>query len=491
MKTVIILMDTLNRHFLHAYGNDWVQTPNIDRFAEKSITFDNHWLGSAPCMPARRDILTGRLNFLERSWGGLEPFDVPLTNALRAGGVRTHMETDHYHYFHPGGENYHSCFDTYFFHRGQEFDALSSTPLDVTPPEHIGQWKELYYRNSCKWENESDYPTPKTYQGAVNWLKQHEDDDNYMLWVEGFDPHEPFDAPKEYRDLYDDDWSGPMYNWPRYALADPQKGETDQALEHLRRQYAATLTMADKWFGKLLDEIESQNGYEDTLIILTTDHGHMLGEHGCTAKNNFHSWNEMAHIPLMVHLPGGKGNGERRSQLTQNIDLLPTVLDYHSLASQPSAQGQSFKAIMEDNAPSHRQAVIYGWYGKTVNVTDGKYTYFRSSANEDNTPLNQYFLMPTTINMRSLPGKQFFQGAELGQFLPYTDYPVLRVPLASAKQWRDNDHWQETMLFDISKDYAQANNLAGTEIENHYADLLKTTMAEMDSPQEQFERLGL
>lgn len=66
MKVIVILSDSLNRHYLPCYGNEWVRTPNIDRLAERSITFDNHWIGSAPCMPARRDMLTGRLNFLER-----------------------------------------------------------------------------------------------------------------------------------------------------------------------------------------------------------------------------------------------------------------------------------------------------------------------------------------------------------------------------------------------------------------------------------------
>ena len=131
MKAVFVLSDSLNRHFLPSYGNDWVQAPNIDRLARRSVTFDNHWIGSAPCMPARRDILTGRLNFLEREWSGLEPFDRPFTRLLRNNGIHTHMETDHYHYFHVGGENYHTQFGSWRFHRGQEWDVWAST---IRPP---------------------------------------------------------------------------------------------------------------------------------------------------------------------------------------------------------------------------------------------------------------------------------------------------------------------------------------------------------------------
>lgn len=71
MRTLFILLDSLRRDFLTCYGNDWVHTPNISRLAERSVVFDNHWVGSLPCMPARREFLTGRHNFLHRSWGTL------------------------------------------------------------------------------------------------------------------------------------------------------------------------------------------------------------------------------------------------------------------------------------------------------------------------------------------------------------------------------------------------------------------------------------
>ena len=102
MKTILILMDTLQRKMLHAYNPDSPAiTPNLDRLAARSMVFDQHYIGSAPCMPARRDILTGRLNFLERNWGPVEPFDVTLPALLRQHGVFSHLATDHYHYAEP------------------------------------------------------------------------------------------------------------------------------------------------------------------------------------------------------------------------------------------------------------------------------------------------------------------------------------------------------------------------------------------------------
>ena len=74
MKTIYLLFDSLNRSALSFYGGE-IETPNFERLAKKSTTFDNHFIGSMPCMPARRDMHTGRLNFFHRSWGPLEPFD--------------------------------------------------------------------------------------------------------------------------------------------------------------------------------------------------------------------------------------------------------------------------------------------------------------------------------------------------------------------------------------------------------------------------------
>ena len=83
MRTVFVLFDSLNRLGLGCYDGTAIRTPNFDRFAARAVTFDKHYVGSLPCMPARRDIHTGRLNFMHRSWGPLEPFDNSFSAVLR------------------------------------------------------------------------------------------------------------------------------------------------------------------------------------------------------------------------------------------------------------------------------------------------------------------------------------------------------------------------------------------------------------------------
>ena len=120
MKAIFVLFDSLCRTAMGCYGPTPVRTPNFDRFAQRAVTFDTHFVGSLPCMPARRDMLTGRLTFLHRSWGPLEPFDNAMPELLNASGVYSHLITDHAHYWEDGGATYHNRYNSFEFVRGQE-----------------------------------------------------------------------------------------------------------------------------------------------------------------------------------------------------------------------------------------------------------------------------------------------------------------------------------------------------------------------------------
>ena len=113
MKTVFVILDSLNRGAMEPYGSEFVHTPNFSRFQKKAITFDNHYVGSLPCIPARRDLQTGRINFLHRSWGPLEPFDESFPEIMKNNGVYSHIITDHHHYFADGGATYHQRYSSW------------------------------------------------------------------------------------------------------------------------------------------------------------------------------------------------------------------------------------------------------------------------------------------------------------------------------------------------------------------------------------------
>ena len=504
MRSILFLSDSVNRRFLKIYEESGMNLPNIERLAKRSVVFDNHWTGSAPCMPARRDIMTGRLNFLERNWGPVEPFDCTLPKVLRTQGIRSHIVTDHYHYFEIGGENYCQMFDSWELVRGQEWDPCVAQLEKKEIPEHLGKMVPQYWYNREEFkDNESRYPSAVTIDRAARWLEKNYDQDDFFLWIEPFDPHEPFDVPQCYLDAVEDTYEGTLYMWPEYKQTE-RAGIDEEALTHIRKRYLALLLMTDTWLGHVFDVMDRHGMWKDTMFIYTTDHGYMLGEHGYLAKNYMPAYNEVFHLPMLIHLPGDEGAGTRIGALTQNIDLFPTLMEYYHVDEKTAANklhGSSLLPLIRGEKARIREAALYGYFGKQMNITDGRYTYFKSPVRE-NRPLNLYTAMPTDIRV-------YFDGERLsdlskitaGRYLSWTSYPVYRIP---ADIVRDNDdgtlryvwlyQWeQEDQLYDLETDYRQLHNLAGHESaqEGRMMDQMRKALTEHDAPMEQFVRLGL
>lgn len=492
MKAIIVLLDSLNRHMLPDYNpTSNTRTPCISAFAEDSVQFQNHFIGSAPCMPARRDIFTGRLNFLERGWGPIEPFDVTLPKVLAENNIFSHIITDHHHYFETGGENYCQQFTTYDFIRGQEYDpyvSCVSFRRDSLPNQY-GIVNPQYEKNRTLFRHEEDYPTPRVFAAACDWLEQNKGEDDFLLMVEAFDPHEPFDCPDEYLAAYNTGYEGWPYIWSSYSPVT----EPPEAIEDLRAHYMATVTMTDHWFGKMLGKLRSLGMYEDTLIILTTDHGHLLGEHGFTGKNYTHVYNELSHIPLWVKQPGGRGAGEKRECLTQNIDLMPTLLEYFGIPSQERVTGEALTSCLQSGKPTDRQAVIYGWFGRSVNICDGEYTYFRVPDQNNFRQCYHYCAVPTTL--KRFLGTSCQDDIVCGCHLYGSDYPVCKIPAFSEKEYplgaqNTTNYLADNLLFRLD-DARQITPLKDTALEDTMVQKLKQEMIQHHAPDEQFLRLGI
>lgn len=498
MKTIVILADTLCRRYLPVYEKSAVTlTENINRIAERSTVFDQHWCGSSPCMPARRDMFTGRVNFLERNWCGAEPFDHLLPEVLRDHNIYCHMVTDHSNYHFIGGEGYINAFNSWEVIRGQEKDPVGGDVIDPTLPPHVGRMDAQHLKNLKLICNEADYPTPTTLAHAATWLEQNSDADNYMLWVECFDPHEPFDTPQKYLELYDNEYDGDSFYWPEYQ----KKDYTEEQKRHIRKRYMAKLTMMDHWLGKILDVLDQNNAWDDTMVIFTTDHRFMLGEHGFYGKNYMPAYNEVFHIPFMIHMPG-QFESRRCNALTQNIDLFPTILEQFGISSNEALNkihGKSLLPLLRGECDSVRDSAIFGNFGLSVNLTDGKYTYFRAAKDDTNMPLYVYGVTPGTIIQRyGIHTIDDLSSIETGRFLSWTKYPVLKIPanhirLKNVFQTFDkrNPYNAKSMLFDIAHDYAQEHPISDDKLEKKYCDMLSRQMAEHDSPAEQWERLGM
>ena len=197
-NAVVILLDSLNRHMLGAYGGTEFATPNLDAFARSAVRFDNHHTGSLPCMPARHDILCGALDFLWRPWGSVEIWEDAITYELHKAGVVSQLVSDHPHLFETGGENYHVDFTAWAYERGHEGDPWKTRPDPSWAGAPIFGRDHMPYHDSRGWfRDESDFPGPRTMTAAARWIEENAGwHDRFFLFIDEFDPHEPFDTPE-------------------------------------------------------------------------------------------------------------------------------------------------------------------------------------------------------------------------------------------------------------------------------------------------------
>ncbi|MEV6846357.1 sulfatase [Actinoplanes sp. NPDC051411] len=480
MRAVVVMFDTLNRKMLPPYGNTTTHAPNFTRLAARSTVFDNAYGGSMPCMPARRELHTGRYNFLHRSWGPLEPFDDSVPELLRAAGVYAHLTTDHYHYWEDGGATYHQRFSSFELFRGHEGDKWKGIAGDIDLPAKVewragAGWRQDVL-NRAYLESESDHPQTRTFDAGLEFIRANARDDDWYLHLETFDPHEPFFSYERHQRWYEDGYEGPRFDWPDYKRVTESKEEAG----HLRNRYSALLTMCDHSLGRVLDVFDELGLWDDTMLIVCTDHGFLLGEHGWWGKNVQPWYDENIHLPLFVWDPRSPAAGGRRDELVQTIDLGPTLLDFFGVPLTPDMQGRPISRL----APG--RAGLFGAYGGHVNVTDGRYVYMRACADPSNGPLYEYTLMPTHMSSRFDPAE--LRDASLVPPMPFTKgVPMLRVPgFPMGDPYRHG-----TMLFDLVADPAQDNPLIDDETELRMAALLVGLMRATDSPPEQFQRLGL
>ena len=483
MKAVMLMFDSLNRHMLSPYGCDWTHTPNFRRLAERTATFNRCYGGSMPCMPARRELHTGRCNFLHTGWGPIEAYDDSMPQMLSEAGVYTHLVSDHYHYWEDGGSTYHGRYDSWEFVRGQEGDPFVGQVEDpVIPPNINGKGRREDWVNRMHMQAERDQPLPQTINRGIDFLRRNHEQDNWFLQLECFDPHEPFFQHRRYRDIFPDvDFSGELHDWPQYGPVD----ETDEEIRQARYRYAASVAMCDAYLGDVLDVMDELDLWEDTMLIVNTDHGHFLAERGYWAKNYMPWYDELIHIPMFVWDPRcPEAAGERRESLVQTIDLPVTLLDYFGVEPTERMQGRSIAPVIrEDQAV--RPWGLFGNFGSQVSVTDGRYVYMRGPAEEDNAPLFRYTSLP--IAMRNLGSVQQLARAELAE-LPFSrGAKVYRLPV-NAGRGKENGG---TLLFDLDRDPGQERPLDDADAEQRMIDVLVTAMRESDAPEEQYERLGL
>ncbi|SNB86577.1 Arylsulfatase A [Streptomyces sp. PgraA7] len=483
----MVMFDSLNRHLLPPYGADWTHAPNFARLADRTVTYDRCYAGSMPCMPARRELHTGRHNFLHRGWGPLEPFDDSMPEILKRQGVHTHLVSDHQHYWEDGGATYHGRYTSWEFFRGQEGDAWKGQVADPEIPENLRATRNDLWRqdwvNRQYLDTEAKQPQTLTFDAGLEFLRTNHAEDDWFVQIETFDPHEPFFTQDHYKDLYPHDYEGPHFDWPDYNKVT----ETDEQVRHARYEYAALLSMCDHSLGRVLDAMDELGLWDDTLLIVCTDHGYLLGEKGWWAKVVTPWYNELVHTPLFVHDPRRPGRaGTRDAALVQTVDLAPTLLDFFGAEIPQDMRGRPLRETADGQNP--RDSALFGMFGGHVNITDGRYVYMRACHDDTNQPLYEHTLMPTRIRGRFTPEE--LTGLTLAEPFPFTKgVPTLRIPARPSPLLGPQRFG--TLLFDLETDPLQEKPISDPAVELRLARLLVERLRADDAPADQYTRLGL
>ncbi len=493
-NAVVVLLDSLNRHMLGSYGGREFATPNLDAFAAGALRFQKHYAGSLPCMPARHDILCGALDFLWRPWGSIEIWEDAITVAMREAGIASMLVSDHPHLFEVGGENYHTDFTAWEYERGHESDPWKTRP----DPSWMGA--PLFGRGSIAYDNsrgyfreEDEFPGPKTMGAAAKWIEENAGyHERFFLFVDEFDPHEPFDTPEPYASMYDESWEGPHLIWPPYHAAAQAKGVlTERQARQVRSCYGAKLTMIDHWFGKVLAAIEAKGLWEDTAVIVCTDHGHYLGEKDIWGKPGVPMYEPLGHIPLMVRWPGVEARDV--GALTTSADIHATLVDLFGLKVEHRTHGVSLLPVIEGSADSVREYVLAGVWGREVHLVDERVKYARAPEGV-NAPLsvwsNRWSTMPAGPTHVRMPRPD--ERAWLDR-MPGSKVPVIRQPFVAGDML---PYWASTRfsgnhVYDLANDPGEEENRAGERVEKEMADKLRQALVAVEAPEDQFERLGM
>ncbi|MGI8909372.1 MAG: sulfatase [Rubrobacteraceae bacterium] len=394
MNVVLVIVDSLRKDHVGAYGSDRARTPNIDALAGESLRFTQAYPESMPTICARRAIHTGLRTFPFKDWStpkwdqvtlqGWQPIpsdQTTLAEILREEGYQNLLVTDTLHMFRP----------SYNFQRGFTFDFIRGQQTDLykpswTAPEEkvneslltgnpvaVGAQLRQYFANTAGRETEEDWFAPRLFSRASRWLEVARHQQPFFLVVDSYDPHEPWDPPEEYVKMYSDGYEGPEPYTPVYGPVDYL---TERQLTRMHARYSAEVTMMDRWLGRFLDSMEDLGLFENTLLIFLSDHGHAFGEHGIVGKLPSALWPEITDVPFLIRHPGGKGAGQTSDFYASTHDVAPTILGMLGVEPPGPMDGQDLSALLDGGEPEEPRPHFTSGYDDRVWARDDRYVFF-------------------------------------------------------------------------------------------------------------------
>ena len=390
LNLIVIISDTFRWDYLHFNGNERIRTPNLDALAEEGVYFANCYADGLPTIPARRVMHTGKSIIAERTkWHPLWDEDITLAQVLNKAGFTTGFIVDTYHHFKPD-MNFHRDFDSWVWIRGQENDKYISGPRNsVNPrdyaPKHLlnNRFRDRitqYVLNTKDRKSEDDYFCAQSCHAASKWLEESKDNNGpFMLFIDMFDPHEPWDAPPRFQKMY-----RKKYPFERYIFGygvNP-KDVRKKDIPILIDLYSAEVTFMDHCIGNLIQHVKRLGLWDNTIIVFSTDHGTHLGEEGCVQKTAGLLNSCIARAPLIIRHPDNSYAGKRIDSLTSHLDFMPTFLSLLGVEGYQNMDGKDMWSMVTGEKIKIHEQVIVG-YGNFGAVRNSKWHYFQKVWKDD------------------------------------------------------------------------------------------------------------
>jgi arylsulfatase A-like enzyme len=391
-NVILVIVDSLRADTVYERA---VRTPNIDALAQQGVRFTEVFPEAMPTVPARNSILSGRRTFPFRGWhdyrgllaspgwSPLRHVDRSLTAVLRRAGWWTAFVTDNpfLGFSVPYAPLRRSV--NRFLRTGGQIGG--SRPISSVPGDVLRHWLHpaispeerervgLYLANSRYWRDESQSFAARVMTDAVRMLEAGASRRPFALVVDTYEPHEPWTPPPRYADMYGG-WRGREPSMPRYGRIDNwlSPGQQGPVVRRLRELYAGEVTMTDRWLGVLLDRLHDLNIERETLIVLVSDHGILLGEHGWTGKVSTALYPALTRVPLIVVDPRRRKAGHSSDWFATTHDIAPTILSMLGVEAPEAMDGVDLSRVFRGR-PLPKRPYAFGGYGNAFYIRSDRW----------------------------------------------------------------------------------------------------------------------
>ncbi len=427
---ILLLMTDQQRWDAMGCSGDWVRTPNLDRIASEGIRFTNCVTTSPVCIPTRLSLATGLYPHNTGVWDNMN-HQMPATTptwmqAVRAAGYRTSLfGKTHLHPHNGDLREREGLMNAYGLDDVNEIGGprASATVLShmTSEWEAKGVWNAYRtdYRERFRTKPHlvrpsvlglEDYADVYVGQQAKQYLQNYGRSEPWFCWVSFGGPHEPWDTPEPYANMYDPE------EMPSAILRPPTEerphGHLDRLMDRvkptfepgevgkLRANYAGNVTLIDAQVGDILDAIEARGELENTIIVHTSDHGEMNGDYGLIYKSNF--LNGAVRIPLLVRTPDKSNAGAVCENLVEWIDIGPTLVEMADGELQHPQFGKSLCPVLAEPQSVHRDFAISEIHGEIMLLN----REWKAAINSDGTVYLLFNVQNDSNETDNLAGRQ-------------------------------------------------------------------------------------